>query len=164
MSGESQVVHPRTQPPRGWYQDPYSPDDPSRQRLWDGKAWSERTRPTPRSFSTPPDVPGLPPTWLTFVAILLALAGSVMAIPFFVQSWSFSALPGQNYPGWRQTLWTLAFFVGVPSLVLALVSGYREYHRGSRSGRRWAAVAQALAVLGACVWMFPACIQASTGL
>ena len=163
MSGEERVVHPDTLPPRGWYQDPYYPDDPSRQRLWDGKTWSERTRPT-RSFSTPPDILGLPSTWLTFAAILLAVAGSVMAIPFFVQSFSFSAQPGQTYPGWRQDLWSLAFFVGVSSFALALVSGSRERRRRSRSGRRSAGVALAIAVLGACVWMFPACIQASTGL
>jgi hypothetical protein len=87
-----------------------------------------------------------------------------MAIPFFVQSFSFSSLPGQTYPGWRQDLWFWAFFVGVSSFVLAVVSSKRERERRSRSGKRYAGVALALAVLGGCAWMFPACIQASTGL
>ena len=153
-------------PPRGWYQDPDYPDDPSRQRYWNGFAWSDRIRRTRDLMPgpPPPDIEGLRSTWLTFVAILLALVAWVMAIPFFMQSFSFSALPGQSYPGWRQGLWFWAFFVGVSSFVLAVVSSKRERERRSRSGKRYAGVAVALAVLGACVWMFPACIQASTGL
>ena len=40
--------------PAGWYPDP---QDPSRQRYWDGAAWSEATQPFPTAPPPPPTAP-----------------------------------------------------------------------------------------------------------
>jgi len=147
---------PKLAPP-GWYADPYRSGDRSNQMYWNGTSWEGGLRRTP-------DIKGLPPSFSTFVAILLALVATCMAMPFFIQSFSFSALPGETYPGWRQDLWGMAFVVGVTSFVLALVSQRKERQRRSRSGRLCAGLAVAVAIIGACVWSLPAIVQAGAGL
>ncbi len=67
-------------------------------------------------------------------------------------------------PGWQQSLWDGAFFVGAISFVLALVRLREEGRRRSRSGRRFAGLALVVAIVGACAWAVPACVLAGNGL
>jgi hypothetical protein len=65
--------------------------------------------------------------------------------------------------GWQKTLWIAAFAVGSFSFVLSLTI-YRERKRMSRSGIRVAVLALIVCIVGASVWVFPVCVEASTGL
>jgi cytochrome bd-type quinol oxidase subunit 2 len=119
--------------------------------------------------------PPIPPSrlsWLTLVASFLALAGLGMALPYAVQTWNFEGeydrkLDLEHYlppAGWQKTLWIAAFAVGSFSLVLALFGWIGEMRRNSRSGRRVAMLTLIIVLLGTSVWLFPACVEASTGL
>jgi hypothetical protein len=120
----------------------------------------------------PPPDRGPRLSWLTLGASLLALAGAAMALPYAVQTWSFE---GEYDPatgiehflppaGWQKTLWSAAFVVGLFSLALGLFRWRGEMRRSSRSGRRVAMLTLIIALLGALVWVFPACVEASAGL
>jgi multisubunit Na+/H+ antiporter MnhB subunit len=141
--------------PRGWYPDP---SDASNQRYWNGKRWTGRR--------LEPDIEGLRPTRLTFVAVLLALAGTALAGPFLGASGTTSSNGALtlDHTGWRNALWVCAFLVGSSSFVLALVSRDRERKRRSRSGKRWAKAALTVALVGACVWGLPLCAEVGSGL
>ena len=142
--------------PSGWYQDP---NDPARQRFWNGKTWSGAVRPLRE-----PDIEGRWPAGVTFAALFLVTVAWAMQIPILLKTVSaFSAPPGQEL-ALLSDLWFLAFLVGVTSFVLALVSRSKERGHRSRSGRRCAAAALALAIVGACVSSIPVLLQAGTGL
>ncbi len=98
-------------------------------------------------------------------ALLLAMAALAMALPEFVESFSWSGGLGFSPPpDWQHDLWIGAFFVGTTSFVLALVREREERRRHSRSGRRLAGLTLVIATLGACVWILPALVVASEGL
>jgi len=69
-----------------------------------------------------------------------------------------------DHTGWRNTTWVVAFFVGLSSFLLSLVSRSRERLRRSRSGKRWVRVALTLALVGACAWALPLIAEAGSGL
>lgn len=111
-----------------------------------------------------PDVKPSPP-WKTVAVLFLAAAALVMAVPQLVDALSWPADPEFSPPpGWQRNLWVWAFFVGTTSFVLALVRRRKERRRHSRSGRRLAGLTLLVAILGACVWLFPTCVLAGNAL
>jgi len=90
----------------------------------------------------------------------------VMAVPYVFQGGDASPnVPGGwAPPGWQSDLWTAAFFLGLTSFVLALVTDRHEYRRGSSSGQGIAALAIVLAIVGAFVWALPVVLEAGSGL
>lgn len=153
---------------RGWYPDP---EDPSRLRHWDGKAWGTETRlqppepmppPSPESAIAEPDIPGRRAGPLTYVAVVLAPLAVAMSIPFAV---SFDGLPSTDaatVPGYA--LWQSAFFVAAVSLVLGVAARRKERERRSRKGRVLSNIAFWTAVVAVCTWFLDYCSVAGSGL
>jgi hypothetical protein len=124
----------------------------------------------PRRDLEPPHIEptGRGPAALALVGALLALLGLVMTIPLLVEPWPD---PGFRPPsGWQQDLWAGAFFVGTPSLVLAIVALVRQKRRRRAVFNARSRIfslprlALGLSILGACVWSLPVCVQAGEGL
>jgi hypothetical protein len=91
---------------------------------------------------------------LTIVGLILAITGTVMAIPFLILGNSYYGFPGDEPPsGWQSGLWSLAFVVGTPSLILGIVQHRRAKRRGDRRGRRWANLLIGIAFTGALIWL-----------
>jgi uncharacterized membrane protein YkgB len=96
------------------------------------------------------------------VALLLAVAGLSLALPYFIQALNSDAgaEPGDwPLPGWQHDVWNVAWLVGVTSVVLAIGALRQVGRRKALSG-----LALGVAVVGAFVWALPACVEASTGL
>ena len=109
-------------------------------------------------------VEGRWPLGLAFVAIGFAVIGLAMVYPFLHESFSWSGLPGEDYSGWQETLWIVAFFVGLLSLTLAIASNIWGRRHRPRFRIPWSKVALRVAIFGAAVWLWPGCIAASSGL
>jgi hypothetical protein len=103
----------------------------------------------------PPPPPDLRPERLTWGAVWGALVATVMTMPGFVVSLSWSGNPGDPGPsGWPVVLWGVAFFAGVASMILAVTTRGRERRRGSRQGRTLGTIAVCIASLGALLWSY----------
>ena len=87
---------------------------------------------------------------------MLAATGLVMAI-YSLDDPMAGPLVGP--PGHEGDMWRGAFFVGVTSFVLAIIARRRV---GKRQGV--AKLALGVAIFGAIVWVFPACVEAGSGL
>lgn len=114
-----------------------------------------------------PDRPDLPTPVdrPTIVGLVLAIAGTIMAVPFLLLSLPYYSFPGDvPPPGWQSALRGAAFWVGTPSLIIGIARYRRAGRSGDRRGRRWAGVLINLALMGAAIWVFPSCVEASTGL
>jgi hypothetical protein len=105
------------------------------------------------------------PEILTVGAFGVALIASAMTFPIFVQSFTWSGTPeGPGPSGWPTVLWIVAFFIGVPSMLLALVARHRERRRGSEAGQRLAKRAITAAIVGSCLSGWSFMVAASAGL
>jgi hypothetical protein len=93
------------------------------------------------------DVPGrpdadLPPGARTVAAIWSAIFATLIAVPAFVQSFSWASGPEDPGPsGWPTAQWIAAFFIGCGSMSLARRTRDRERLRGSKPGQRLARIA-----------------------
>jgi hypothetical protein len=136
------------------------------ERLWNPPTSSRSMRRAAdrNSVARPklPPRPDIEPTlsWLALVALLLAVAGLALALPYSYFTWNYWSDPHDVPPTtWRNGLWGIAAFIGVSSLVLAILA-LRQV--GKRRGL--SKLALGLAFAGACVWAMPVCAEAGTGL
>ena len=96
---------------------------------------------------------------------MLAIAGTLLALPQLLHAFSWPVTPGFTPPHDQASdMWTTAFVVGTTSFVLALIARRTERLRRSASGRRLARRALVVAIVGACVWALPECVLAGSGL
>lgn len=121
--------------PAGWYPDP---QDPARQRFWDGARWTEQVMPAPSTSIMPPPAPPADkrtrriPAWLWWV---LAVAGVVVAIvlsPFFALISLVFLITGivalvKNTPTWlrfsaRRTAWVVTAAAAVVFMVTGSIA------------------------------------------
>jgi len=105
----------------------------------------------------------LPPAFETVGVLMMAVAGTVMALPAFVQSFTWSGTPEGPGPSGGVDGWLImSIVIGVPSLLLSLVACNQE--RGSRVGRMLAGLALGVALLGTCIGGWALLVAASRGL
>lgn len=121
--------------PAGWCPDP---QDPARQRFWDGARWTEQVMPAPSTSIMPPPAPPADkrtrriPAWLWWV---LAVAGVVVAIvlsPFFALISLVFLITGivalvKNTPTWlrfssRRTAWVVTAAAAVVFMVTGSIA------------------------------------------
>jgi hypothetical protein len=117
--------------------------------------------PDPKDRSVP-DVEGSRPSSLASAAVILALLGVVMSIPFSVSYDGLPSTDARSVPGFG--LWLSALVVMVVSLILAVVSRREEQARRSRLGKIMATVGFWLALIGLCVWLLAGCSIVGAGL
>jgi hypothetical protein len=104
-----------------------------------------------------------PPSVETVGALVMAIVATAMALSAFVQSFSWSGTPeGPGPSGGTDGLLVMSIFIGVPSLLFALVACNQE--RGSRLGRVLAGLALGVAILGSCIGGWALLVGASRGL
>jgi hypothetical protein len=93
----------------------------------------------------------------------MAIVATVMALPAFLQSFSWSGTPeGPGPSGGVDGLLVMSIFIGVPALLLSLVA--LNHERGSRAGRMLAGLALGAAILGSCIGGWALLVAASAGL
>ncbi len=106
---------------------------------------------------------GFPPSAETVAVLLMAVVATVMALPAFVQSFSWSGTPDGPGPSGGVDGWLIgSIFVGVPALLLSFVMWSQE--RGSRTGRMLAGLAIGVAILGSCIGGLALLVAVSAGL
>lgn len=106
----------------------------------------------------------LPPELLTFGATLAVVVATVMTLPAVAQTFpEKGSTEWQGPSGWQSRVWGAAFWLGVSSMVLAIVAIRRERPRRSRSGQFLAWSAAFIAAVGACVWFWPVFVLARNG-
>jgi hypothetical protein len=104
-----------------------------------------------------------PPATETVFVLVMAVVAAVMALPAFVQSFSWSGTPEGAGPSGGVDGWLIMSIVlGVPALLLALVACNQE--RGSRVGRILAGLALGVAILGSCIGGWALMVAAGRGL
>jgi len=137
-------------PPPGMYLDP---DNPNRQRFWNGQAWTDHVTassdstdsgpaamyaPLPSNPSAPPPMPALPP-------------GPPTAPPPFVGSYAAigSAVPYDSRPMSQAAIWSIigAVFCPLIGLILGFVALGATGPKGDRRGRTAAIIGIVLCFL-----------------
>ena len=104
-----------------------------------------------------------PPATETVGALVMAVAATVMALPAFVQSFSWSGTPDGPGPSGGVDGWLImSIVIGVPALLLSLVA--LNHERGSRTGRILAGLALGVAILGSSIGGWALMVAASRGL
>ena len=111
--------------------------------------------PKPNPAGGVPPRPDISPTpgMRTVLAMVLAVMATAMTVPAAVQTFTSPCLP--NEPGvtdWAASLWVLAFFVGISSLILAIYRLKGERRRNCRWGQILAGSAVGVASLGGVLW------------
>lgn len=127
-------------PPPDWYTDP---EDPSKQRWWDGSKWTNADRPTPPGATSGPTPPPPPPGY----------------VPFDPQGSGGSRFAGKS----ARASWALAAsIVGLlccgPLSIVGLVIGRQEVSnidagRSDPSKRGMAQAAFIVGVIGVSLWI-----------
>jgi hypothetical protein len=103
--------------------------------------------------------------WSTYLGLALAVLGTAMALPYAGLSTSYYAEPGDYPPyGWEAKLYYLALLVGPSALLIGRMRQKRERDGRSRADEKVAKGTIVIALVGACVWAFPACLDASSGM
>jgi hypothetical protein len=109
-----------------------------------------------------PDVQ--PPEEWTVFALWSGIVATAIAVPAFIQSFSWSIGPEDPGPsGWPIAFWCASFFIGVTSMVLAGRARDRERLR-SQAGEKLAKYAFRVDILGMCIWGVPFVVMMSRGL
>lgn len=104
-----------------------------------------------------------PPSIETVGVLVMAVVAALMALPAFVQSFSWSGTPEGSGPSGGVDGWLiLSIFIGVPALLLSIVACNQE--RGSIAGRVLAFLALGVAMLGSCIGGWALLVAASRGL
>jgi hypothetical protein len=104
-----------------------------------------------------------PPAIETVGVLVMAIVATMMALPAFVQSFSWSGTPEGPGPTGGVDGWLImSIFVGVPALLLSLVA--LNHERGSTGGRILAGLALGVAIVGSCIGGWALLVAASAGL
>ena len=104
-----------------------------------------------------------PPAIETVGVLGMAVVAAVMALPAFVQSFSWSGTPVGPGPSGGVDGWLIMSIVlGVPALLLSLVACNQE--RGSKAGRMLAGLALGVAIVGSCIGGWALMVAAARGL
>jgi hypothetical protein len=106
-----------------------------------------------------------PPEGRTVAALWSGVLATALAVPAFIDSFSWSIGPEDPGPhGWPIALWYASFIVGVISMSSARIARSRERFRNSPAGEKLAKRVVRLDIVGSCIWGVPLIVMLGRGL